>query len=73
MSTVWQAWIYCDGEVDCDFRSDAWLVGEGTASPTEQRVKLKSDGWSRYRGRDYCPQCTEARVNANQGENNGTV
>lgn len=61
MSVTWQCWIYCDGDHGCQFRHEACLVGEGVASPTEQRQKLSQLGWRRYRGKDYCGECFEGK------------
>jgi len=49
-------YVYCDTD-DCENGNNAGLEGRPGQTRTDLRADMRSNGWRRIGGKDYCPEC----------------
>lgn len=63
MTAIRQTMIYCDGDEDsCPMENCPWGGGDGSfhlMPVANQRLEMKTEGWKRIAGKDYCPHCAK--------------
>lgn len=58
MTALTRGYIYCDGD-PCTSQDP--FEGDENETVTSLRAGLRSLGWRRINGKDYCPECVADR------------